>query len=191
MTSPQAAGQSPSAPAIVTRLLARWHWLECALAMAAYLIITLMLMSDVLGRELVGPVLRLLGFNAGATGVYGSQKIALYAMVFGAFLGLGIATATGTHLLPRVGFKWLPKAWAPQVDRIADVITGTVLCITAWYAAVFVYSSRESSLMLAVLEQPAWLIQIGIPIGFLSAALRYFIFAVWPAARPIPPEFQE
>ena len=26
---------------------------------------------------------------------------------------------------------------------------------------------------------------------FLSAAIRYFFFAAWPALRPLPPEFQE
>lgn len=189
MNTPQ--GLRPFAPPGVVRLLAGWHWLECTLALAAYIVIMALLMSDVLGRELLGPLLRLLGLYAGPTGVYGSQKIALYAMVVGAFLGLGIATATGTHLLPRVGFGWLPKAWAPQVDRIADLLTCLVLCIATWYAFVFVASSRELGLTVAVLEQPAWMIQIVIPVGILSAALRYFIFAVWPSARPVPPEFQE
>jgi hypothetical protein len=29
------------------------------------------------------------------------------------------------------------------------------------------------------------------PAGFLSAGLRYFLFAAWPALRPAPPEIQE
>lgn len=179
------------APAGIVRLLAGWHWLECSVAVVAYILIMLLLMSDVVGREVVGPVLRLVGVDVGATGVYGSQKIALYAMVVGAFLGLGVATATGTHLLPRVGFGWLPKAWAPQIDRVADVLTGVLLCVTAWYGYVFVKSSMEAGLTVSVLEWPAWMIQSVIPAGLLSAALRYFIFAAWPACRPTPPEFQE
>jgi TRAP-type C4-dicarboxylate transport system permease small subunit len=191
MNTPHAVVRHPPAPSFVTGLLRGWHWLETTVAIVAYLFIMLLLMSDVLGRELVGPLLRLLGFEPGATGIYGSQRIALYAMVVGAFLGLGIATATGTHLLPRVGFGWLPRAWAPAVDRIADVITGLILCATTWYAVEFVNGSRASENVVAVLDAPAWLIQIVIPVGFLSAALRYFIFALWPAARPAPPEFQE
>lgn len=187
----QGLAQPTSAPTAVTSLLKGWHWLETTIAILAYLVIMLLLMSDVFGREFVGPVLRLLGFNVGATGIYGSQRIALYAMVIGAFLGLGIATATGTHLLPRIGFGWVPKSWAPAVDRIADVLTGIVLCATTWYAYAFVVDSRESQAMVAVLDMPAWLIQLVIPVGFLSAALRYFIFAMWPGARPTPPEFQE
>jgi hypothetical protein len=38
---------------------------------------------------------------------------------------------------------------------------------------------------------PIWPIQLAIPLGFLSAGLRYFIFALWPGVRPVPPEFQE
>jgi hypothetical protein len=36
-----------------------------------------------------------------------------------------------------------------------------------------------------------WPFQVAIPAGFLSAALRYFVYAAWPALRPQPPEFQE
>jgi hypothetical protein len=32
---------------------------------------------------------------------------------------------------------------------------------------------------------------LAIPLGFASAALRYFFFAAWPALRPELPEFQE
>lgn len=190
-TGLQQPAPPPAAPEGIVRLLKTWHWLECTLAVIAYVFIMLLLMSDVVGREVVGPVFRLIGVDLGATGVYGSQKVALYAMVVGAFLGLGVATATGTHLLPRVGFGWLPKAWSAHVDRVADVLTGVLLCVTAWYGWEFVKSSQEAGLTVAVLEWPAWMIQAVIPIGILSAALRYFIFAAWPASRPIPPEFQE
>ncbi|BCN38500.1 hypothetical protein ALDI51_18190 [Alicycliphilus denitrificans] len=181
----------PPAPLAVTRLLAGWHWLEKAVAMAAYVLISFMLVSDVMGREFAGPLLRLLGFDVGATGIYGSQKIALYAMIVGSFLGLGIATATGAHLLPRIAFGWVPASWGPKVDRLADAVTGTILCTVAWYAWVFVESSREAGTVMATFEAPVWPIQAVIPLGFLSAALRYFIFALWPATRPRPPEFQE
>lgn len=192
MTAASASpGPALPPPRSVIRLLAGWHWLEVTLALVAYSVILLLLMSDVLGRELVGPLMRLLGFGVGPTGVYGSQKLALYAMIIGVFLGLGIATSTGTHLLPRVGFAWFPKDWGPTIDRIADVVTGIVLSAAAWYAVVFVLSSRTSGLVMAVLGAPAWWIQAVIPAGLLSAALRYFIFALWPAARPRTAEFQE
>jgi len=191
MNHSEAAAPPSAAPPAVRRLLDGWHGLEKKLTLLAYLLIAALLVTDVLGRELLAPLLRLLHIDIGATGVYGSQKISLYTMIFGAFLGLGIATATGTHLLPRVGFGWIPASWAPIVNRIADVLTGVVLCTTAWYAVVFVLSSRDSGMLLAVLDRPAWLVQIVIPIGILSAALRYFFFAVWPDLRPTLAEHAE
>jgi hypothetical protein len=38
---------------------------------------------------------------------------------------------------------------------------------------------------------PVWPFQLAIPLGFLSASVRYFLYAAWPALRPLPPEFQE
>jgi TRAP-type C4-dicarboxylate transport system permease small subunit len=127
----------------------------------------------------------------GATGFFGSQKLAIFALVIGSFCGIGIATATGVHLVPRVGFGWLPKAWGPSVDRLADVLTGVFLLGVTWYGFVFVLSSKHSGVLAAVINVSAWPIQLAIPLGFLSAALRYFFFAAWPGLRPEAPEFQE
>lgn len=172
-------------------LLAVWHKLECWIAVLAFSFIALVLMIDVLGRELYGPVMAALGIKVGATGLFGSQKLAVFALVIGSFAGIGIATATGVHLVPRVGFKWVPSAWSPYMDRIADVFTGLFLLGVTWYGVQFVLASRESGVLAAVINVSAWPIQLAIPLGFASAALRYFIFALWPAVRPLPPEFQE
>ena len=172
-------------------LLRRWHRLECWLAVACFTFIAAVLVIDVLGRELWGPLLGLLGQTAGATGLFGSQKLAVFALVIGSFAGIGIATATGVHLVPRVGFKWLPAAWSPQVDRVADVFTGLFLLGVTWYGLQFVLASKASGVLAAVINVSAWPIQLAIPLGFTSAALRYFAFAAWPGLRPALPEFQE
>jgi TRAP-type C4-dicarboxylate transport system permease small subunit len=173
----------------MVRLLHIWHRLECWIAVLAFSFIALVLCLDVLGRELYGPLLKLLGQPVGATGLLGSQKKAVFALVIGSFGG--IATATGVHLVPRVGFKWLPQAWSPQVDRVADVFTGCFLLGVAWYGVVFMLASKQSGVLAAVINVSAWSIQTVIPLGFASAALRYFAFAAWPALRPQPPEYQE
>jgi TRAP-type C4-dicarboxylate transport system permease small subunit len=185
------APADPPAPPAVIRLLRGWHRLECWIAVAAFSFIALVLVIDVLGREFYGPLMSMLGFKVGATGLFGSQKMAVFALVIGSFCGIGIATATGVHLLPRVGFAWVPKAWGPAVDRLADVVTGLFLLGVTWYGVVFVLASRQSGVLAAVINISAWPIQTAIPLGFLSAALRYFIFAAWPALRPSPAEFQE
>jgi TRAP-type C4-dicarboxylate transport system permease small subunit len=181
----------PPAPPAVAALLRGWHRVECWLAVACFSFIAAVLVIDVLGREFYGPLMNLLGVKVGATGLFGSQKLAIFALVIGSFAGIGIATATGVHLLPRIGFRWVPAAWGPMVDRVADVVTGIFLLGVAWYGVVFVLASKQSGILAAVINQPAWPVQVFIPLGFGSAALRYFFFAAWPALRPLPPEFQE
>ncbi|MBL0897620.1 MAG: hypothetical protein IBJ17_02830, partial [Reyranella sp.] len=104
-------GVMTSAPRRAARVLAVWHRLECWLAVACFSFIAVILVLDVLGRELVAPLLRLLGIDAGPTGIFASQRFAIYALVVGSFAGIGIATATGSHLVPRVGFGWVPASW--------------------------------------------------------------------------------
>lgn len=180
-----------AAPASVSALLRGWHRVECWIAVLCFSFIALVLAIDVVGRELYGPMMRIFGAQVGATGLFGSQKLGVFALVIGSFAGIGIATATGVHLLPRVGFGWVPKAWAPFMDRLADVVTGCFLLGVAWYGVAFVMGSKESGVLAAVINVSAWPIQAAIPAGFISAALRYFFFAAWPALRPVPPAFQE
>lgn len=185
-----AAPAYPPPPEAIRRLVDGWHKLECWLAVAAFAFIAMILLLDVLGRELLGPIVRLLGYKT-ATGIFASQKMSVFALVIGSFLGIGIATATGSHLVPRVAFGWVPASWGPFMDRMADVLTGLFLCAVAWYAWEFVMSSKATDLRAPVLDWKVWRIQLALPIGFLSAAGRYFLFAIWPALRPKPPEFQE
>ena len=185
------ATKPPPAPRAVESVLRVWHRLECWISVLAFSFIALVLMIDVLGREFYGPVMSMLGVKVGATGLFGSQKLAVFALVIGSFAGIGIATATGVHLVPRVAFKWVPASWSPHMDRIADVFTGLFLLGVTWYGVLFVIASKESGVLAAVINVSAWPIQLAIPLGFASAALRYFAFAIWPAVRPVPPEFQE
>ena len=111
--------------------------------------------------------------------------------MIGSFCGVGIATATGSHLLPRIGFGWVPKSFAPAMDRLADLFTGLFIVGVAYFGWVYVESSMQAGLRMQAFDMPIWPIQLAIPLGFLSAAVRYFMFAAWPALRPLPPEFQE
>lgn len=180
-----------AAPPAMIRLLEVWHRGECWLAVLCFSFIAAALAIDVIGREFYGPLMNLLGIKAGATGLFGSQKLAIFALVIGSFCGIGIATATGVHLVPRIGFAWVPRHWTPTVDQLADLVTGLFLLGVTWYGFVFVMATRQSGILAAVINVSAWPIQLAIPLGFLSAALRYLMFARWPALRPQPAEFQE
>ena len=179
------------APPYIRRLAEAWHRGECWVAVVAFGFIAVILLLDVLGRELVGPLLRLLGFSPGATGIFASQRLSIYALVIGSFAGIGIATATGSHLVPRVAFGWVPPEWGPALDRLADLLTAACLVAIAWFGFQYVASSYATDLRAPVLDWRVWRIQLAIPLGFLSAAGRYLLYARWPDLRPQPPEFQE
>lgn len=183
---------SPTAPAPggAQALLDGWHRAECAIAVAAFGFIAVVLIADVAGRELLTPLFKALGMTQSA-GIYAAQKMCVYALVVGSFCGIGIATATASHLLPRIGFGWVPESFGPTMNRIADLVTGVFFCGVAWYGWVYVQSSMQAGLRAQAFDIPIWPIQLAIPAGFLSAAVRYFLFAAWPALRPLPPEFQE
>lgn len=178
-------------PPAVRRAVEAWHTGECWLAVAAFGFIAAILLLDVIGREFVGPLLRLVGLDPGATGIFAAQKLSVFALVIGSFAGIGIATATGTHIVPRFAHGWVPAAWGPVMDRLADVLTGIFLIGVVWFGFKFVGSSFKTDLRAPVLDWPVWPVQLFIPLGFLSAAGRYFLYAVWPALKPLPPEFQE
>jgi TRAP-type C4-dicarboxylate transport system permease small subunit len=181
----------PVPPENVRRLLDGWHKAECWLAVAAFAFIAGILILDVLGREFLGPLLRFLGFNPGATGIFFSQKLSIFALVIGSFAGIGIATATGAHIVPTFASAWVPSNWQVAFDRAADLLTGICLLVVVWFGYKFVASSMATDLRAPVLDWPVWPVQLAIPLGFLSAAGRYFFYAGWPLLRPVPPEFQE
>jgi TRAP-type C4-dicarboxylate transport system permease small subunit len=183
---------SPTAPAPAgaQALLDGWHRAECAIAVAAFGFIAVVLIADVAGRELLTPLFKALGMTQ-SDGIYAAQKMCVYALVVGSFCGIGIATATASHLLPRIGFGWVPESFGQTMNRIADLVTGVFFCGVAWYGWVYVQSSMQAGLRAQAFDIPIWPIQLAIPAGFLSAAVRYFLFAAWPALRPLPPEFQE
>jgi len=178
-------------PSTVRALLVAWHKAECHIAVAAFVFIALVLILDVAGRELLFPLLKRLGVPyRGPTGLYGAQKMAVFALAIAAYSGVGIAAATASHLVPRVAFGAVPAAWNTVMDRLADLITALFLVGVAWYGFKFVRGSMTAGLRAPMLQWPVWPFQAAIPLGFVSAALRYFCFARWPALRPQRPQGQ-
>ena len=77
------------------------------------------------------------------------------------------------------------------MDRIADGVTGVFLVAATWVGFQFVGVSIEKEERTMVLDWLVWPFQTFIALGFLSAGLRYFIFAAYPSLRPAQAEAQE
>ena len=174
-----------SAPPWVGHTLRLWHQLEVWIAVLAYSAIAVILVYDVISREVLVPALGALGLGDIRVVLYGSQKLAVYLLVFGSFAGIGIATWTGAQLIPQVGFKAVPASWNDFMNRMADIVTALLLCGLTYIAAKFVGESFASGQQgSGGLQIPIWKVQIAIPIGFASAAIRYWAFVIWPQTRP-------
>ncbi|MEZ5675203.1 MAG: TRAP transporter small permease subunit [Thalassovita sp.] len=179
-------------PVFVRRALDLWHRAEVWIAVIAFSAIALILIYDVLVREAVLPLLSLMGLEGRWLVLYGSQKIAVYLLVAGAFAGIGIATWAGAQLIPKVGFKAVPARFDGLANRAADIVTFLFLMAVAVVAADFVFESFQSGQRASGgLRIEVWKVQAAIPLGFASAALRYFAFVIWPDVRPQQAEAME
>lgn len=146
--------------------------IEGAVAALAYATVALLLMGDVLGRELLGE------------GIFGAPKMAVYAAIVAGFLGLALATGAGSHLRPAFLDGVFPDHLDQRIWQIADAISAIVYLALAWIAIEFVMSTRESGDRAAVLYWVLWPIQIVMPYAFFSCAFRHALFAAAPSLRP-------
>jgi len=146
--------------------------IEGAVAALAYATVALLLMADVLGREIFGE------------GIFGAPKMAVYAAIVAGFLGLALATGAGSHLRPAFLDGVIPDRFDRQVWQAADIVSALVYLGLAWVAIEFVLSTRQSSDRAAVLYWLLWPIQVVMPYAFISCALRHALFAIAPSLRP-------
>lgn len=143
-----------------------------AVATVFYAILALLLLGDVIGRELFDQ------------GIFGAQRVAVYCTIVAGNFGLALAAAAGAHIRPRIADKWVPAAWSPPLDRFADMLTGTVFLTVAFFATKLVHESFDFETVSPVIDWKIWPVQAVIPLGYVLAALHYFIYAAYPALRP-------
>lgn len=154
------------------RVLGALFAVEATIAGLAFVLLAGALFADVMARELLG------------NGLWGAQRIAVYAMVVAAMLGFVVTTHLNRHLSIEAAAKALPPALAPAVARIGDVVSAGICLFLAGWAVHFVgvsYATEERGVALDIL---VWPIQVVMPWAFVSAALRHLAFAAWPDLKP-------
>ncbi len=154
------------------RFLQALFVIESSVAMLAYVLIAGLLLGDVLLRQLAG------------TSIWGAQRIAVYLMIVTGFLGLGLAADRGRHLRPRFADALVPARWAGAADRLGSLIMAGVFATFAWYGVVFVRQAIEYGDLARTIRVPLWIIELVVPYAMGSTALRYLIYARWPALKP-------
>ena len=158
----------------MTGFLNGLQWIEKAVAALAYVLVTGLLLAGILARELF------------STSIWGSEKMAVFAAVYAAFLGMTLATAANGHLRPRFTDHWWPQAWQASVARAGDILSAALFIGTGIIAASYVTDTYLNHDRAMVLYWPLWMIQIIIPYAFLSCGVRHVAFAVRPDLKPRP-----
>lgn len=153
----------------LTRLGSIERWL-CAIAFA---VLTLCIFSDVLLRELFG------------NGIHWAQRIALNANVLLVFAGIGLATANDEHLRPRIFDHVMPDSWDPLITRLQQLLMSLFCLAVAVIACVVVYKTWALAERDDVLGWPIWPLQSLIPVAFVLASIRHFVYFSKPSLVPV------
>lgn len=158
----------------VGRLL-NWIYLgERAIASAAFGVMGILLLIDVTGREVFDH------------GFHWSQKIAIYLMIWGAFLGSSMTSAKAAHLRPEAATRLWPRRFKGVFEGAAELFT-TLFCVFfAYISVLYVTETLEFGDKGTVTELPMWIIQVVIPYTFISMAFRHLMYVFFPSIRPVP-----
>ncbi len=163
-------------PGLARNLLDALNRVEAAIAVFTLFLTAGLIVADVLGREL---------FNHG---VFGALRGSVYAMAITGLLGFGLCVASGSHMRIRIFDGLIPKSLEGVWVRLSDTISFLICAYFAYWAVLYVretFLQHEVALSLNVV---VWPFQLALPWMFISAGLRYLLFAIFPALRPIETE---
>ncbi len=145
---------------------------ESIIATAAYAVVAILLMVDVIGREVF------------STTFLGTQQLAIYGAIVAGFLGLTLATSDNAHLRPEF-LDFLGRKHEEAFCRIGDLISGAFFLGGAYVSMTFVIVSAEIGDRAPVLFFTLWPLQLVLPYAFASAGLKHFIFSLRPQLKPV------
>ncbi len=155
------------------RLINLLRFVEACIAAVAYAAVAILLMSDVIGREIFGQAF------------LGTQQLAVYAAILAGFLGLTLATSDNSHLRPEF-MDFALRRFGDVVERIGDVISFVFFLASAYVAWTFVAISMDAGDRAPVLYFVVWPLQLVLPYAFVSAGLKHLAFAFRPDLKPRP-----
>lgn len=162
-----------TAAAFGARLLAALRVFEVALTSAAFAVLVAVVFADVAWRWLSG------------SGLIWAREVGVFANIVLTILGIGIASADGTHLRPRFFDRIFPAAWDGALTRLQELLTALGFAVLAWIAIAVVHETWQLEDRSIVLRWLIWPVQLVLPLAFVLGTLRHGIFAAFPPLRPM------
>jgi TRAP-type C4-dicarboxylate transport system permease small subunit len=147
--------------------------IEMGVAITCLAIMTLVVLADVIGREVAGQ------------GIEGAQKLAVYAFVCAGFLGLPLTTARSGHLRPRLFDALTARHLSPAALARMEHLPAMLISFgMAWAGISFVIEAIGFNERSPSLNIPVWWVQTVVPFAFVSSGLRHLAFALKPSLAP-------
>lgn len=145
---------------------------ECGIAVFALSLSAAALIADIITRELF------------QFGLFGALRVAVYSTAVAALIGFPIAITTGSHLRVTMLDGLFPKGWEAAQARVAHLVSAAICIFFVYWAAFYVLQTRDIGETDPSLHIIVWPIQSVLIWMFLSGAVRYLTYAVFPAIQP-------
>lgn len=153
-------------------LLAGLRRAELAVTTAAFVVLIAVIFGDVVVRRVTG------------SGIVWAREIGVMANVVLTIVGIGLASADGTHLRPRVFDRLVPQQWDRAMTRVQEALTALAFAALAVIAVMVVRETIELDERSIVLRWVVWPVQASLPVAFSVATIRHGLFALRPDLRP-------
>jgi len=153
-------------------VLAALRRAEVVVTTGAFLVLIAVIFGDVVMRRVTG------------SGIVWAREVGVFANIVLTIIGIGLASADGTHLRPRVFDRLVPRSWDPVMTRIQETLTATGFGVLAWIAFHVVQETIALDDRSIVLRWMVWPVQACLPLAFAAGCLRHGIYAFDPSLRP-------
>lgn len=107
------------------------------------------------------------------SGLVGGDSIVKHLVLWVAFLGASLATRDHSHIRIDVASKILPTRLKPAIQAVVDCFSIVVTAMLFYAAYKFVALEYEGHATLPFFDIPVWVMEIIIPIGFLTILMRF------------------
>lgn len=147
--------------------------LERLICLAAFAVMTIALLADVISRKLL------------QTGLVGATEVAVMAMVALSMAGIGIATDAAAHFRLNALDRLIPAPIEGVVDRLAAFLTAVFFGVLLALTILMISQALALGDRTEILRVPIWILQCFLALAFLTNMLRFLVYALKPDLRPV------
>ena len=145
------------------------------------------LIVAILAGMMVLAVTQILLRNLAGTSLVWVDPLLQNAVLWIGMLGAMIASRKDEHISIDVASQLLPPLLHRGLLSVVDLFTSVICGVAAWFSVLSVRDEASFGMM-AFGNVPAWWLQVIVPLGFGSIALRYAIlFCMGLVGRRPPP----